>query len=154
MRRSLFSGVMVLGLAGLFAVGCGGASGGAETKAAGGDTKAAATGGTTITANLKEFAIDLDAKTAKAGQVTFKATNKGTTPHELVVLKSDLAPDKLPVKDAKADESGAVSIGEIEELASGKSESKTFDLKAGKYVLICNIPAHYEAGMRLAFTVQ
>lgn len=152
MRRSLIGGVVVLGLAGLFAAGCGGAPSGGEAKTDSAPKTTA--GGTTITATLKEFTIELDAKTAKAGAVTFKTTNKGTTPHELMVIKSDLAPDKLPVKDAKADETGLTVLGEVAEMASGKTDSKTFELAAGKYLLICNIPAHYQAGMTLAFTVQ
>jgi hypothetical protein len=43
----------------------------------------------------------------------------------------------------------------------GKTESKAFDLAAGGYVLICNVvekdegktEAHYQLGMRTAFTV-
>ena len=153
MRRSLVGGVMMLGLAGLFAVGCGGgdaAEGAPKTPA--GEPKAA--GAATINVGLKEFAIEPDAKTAKPGSVTFKATNKGTTPHELIVVKTDIAPDKLPIKEAKADLTGLTAAVTTPEFASGKAESKTADLTAGKYLLICNVPAHYQAGMTLAFTVQ
>lgn len=153
MRRSLIRGVFVLGLAGLFAVGCGGGASSGGASSTGSATKAAA-GATTIAANLKEFAIDVDAKTAKAGPVTFKATNRGTTPHELNVIKSDLAPDKLPIKDARVDVASLTVLGTVAEMASGKGDSKTFEMTAGKYLLICNTPAHYLAGMTLAFTVQ
>lgn len=147
MRLSMMLGVMVLGLAGLLAVACGGASTGAAPKTAAG-------GGTTVTAGLKEFAIELNAKSAKPGAVTFKATNKGTTPHEMIVIKSDLAPDKLPVKDGKADVAGLTAVGVIAEMAAGKGDSKTFEMAAGKYLLICNVPAHYQTGMTIAFSVQ
>ncbi|MGX7876784.1 sulfocyanin-like copper-binding protein [Mesorhizobium sp. ORM6] len=30
----------------------------------------------------------------------------------------------------------------------------TVDLKAGKYLLICNVPGHYGAGMWTEFTVD
>lgn len=152
MRRSLVGGVVVLGLAGLFAVGCGGSE--PAAKAPAGEPKAAASGGATINVGLKEFAIEPDAKTAKPGSVTFKATNKGTTPHELIVVKTDLTPDKLPIKEAKADLTGLTAVATTPEIASGKSESKTADLTAGKYLLICNIPAHFQAGMVLPFNVQ
>jgi len=153
MRRTVVSGVIVLGLAGLFAVGCGGGEpAGGAAKAPAGEPKAA--GAATVNVGLKEFAIEPDAKTAKPGSVTFKATNKGTTPHELIVVKSDLAPDKLPVKDAKADLTGMTTVTTIPEMAAGKADSKVAELSAGKYLLICNVPAHYQAGMTLAFTVQ
>lgn len=112
--------------------------------------------GTTITVDLKEFSITPAATTAAAGKVTFAATNSGTMNHELVVLKTDLAPDKLPVADNKANEDadGVTSMGEIEEFGVGKTETKTFDMTAGTYVLICNIVSHYARGMRTAFTVS
>lgn len=145
MRRwAVAVGVVMLGLAGLSALACGGAAG-AEPNA--GD-------GTTVAVGLKEFAIDLDRKDAPAGAATFKTTNKGTTPHELVVIKTDLAADRLAVKDRSVDASGLTVLGAITELASARSASQTFELTAGKYVLICNLPAHYQAGMRTAFTVQ
>lgn len=42
----------------------------------------------------------------------------------------------------------------------GETQSATFDLVAGTYVLLCNIyeeeeqEAHYAEGMRVAFTVE
>jgi uncharacterized cupredoxin-like copper-binding protein len=36
----------------------------------------------------------------------------------------------------------------------GKTKSVTLDLKAGSYVLVCNIEKHYAMGMRAAFTVS
>jgi len=55
--------------------------------------------------------------------------------------------------------------GEVEDVASGASESLTLDLDAGQYVLICNIfeeemmmempdPSHFQSGMRTEFTVE
>jgi hypothetical protein len=51
-------------------------------------------------------------------------------------------------------------VDEIEEFPVGETQSMTLDLEAGSYVLICNIydadeqEAHYQEGMRLAFTVE
>lgn len=113
-------------------------------------------GGETVDAELKEMTITASPSSIAAGSVTFAATNVGTIDHELVVLKTDLAPDALPVKDGKVEEAGTgiQAIGEIEEFAPGKTESATFNLEAGKYVLLCNIASHYQAGMRAAFTVS
>ena len=49
--------------------------------------------------------------------------------------------------------SEAKSVGEIGNIGKGKTKSKTFTLKAGKYVLVCNIAKHYQLGMRAPFTV-
>jgi uncharacterized cupredoxin-like copper-binding protein len=119
------------------------------------DAKGGAGGTTTkVVAVLKEFTIELDKTSAPAGSVTFEAQNKGTTTHELVVVQSDQAPDKLTVKDGKVDESTIKVIDEIEAFESGKTQSKTVNLSAGKYILICNVVAHYSAGMYTAFTID
>jgi hypothetical protein len=121
---------------------------------------------TTVGVTLQEFSVTPAPKSAPAGQVTFEAENTGPKdPHELVVIKTDLAPDALPTtSEGKVDEQGAgiEVIGEIEEFKVGETRSTGFDLTAGGYVLICNVvekeegktEAHYQLGMRTAFTVE
>jgi uncharacterized cupredoxin-like copper-binding protein len=121
---------------------------------------------TTVGVTLQEFSVTPATQSAPAGQVTFEAKNTGPKdPHELVVIKTDLEPGALPTTPkGGVDEEGAgvEAIGEIEEFEVGKTESKTLDLKAGSYVLICNVveedegktEAHYQLGMRAAFTVE
>lgn len=86
-----------------------------------------------------------------AGPVTFTAKNTGTIKHEMVVLKTDTPVDQLTVTKGKVSE--ATSVGEIGDVEPGKTASTTLDLKAGSYVLVCNIKDHYPLGMRVAFTV-
>lgn len=107
---------------------------------------AAATAGPTV--QLKEFKIIAQPASAKAGKVTFTVKNVGKLEHELIVIKTTLAPSKLPVKSGRAVEKGA--LGEVE-LKPGKTAKLTLTLKKGKYVLICNLPGHYQAGQRAAF---
>jgi hypothetical protein len=121
-------------------------------------------GGTTVAVTLQEFAVIPAQDSAPGGSVTFEATNEGPEdPHELVVIRTDLAPDALPT-----DENGAVDeggegievIGEIEEFPVGETQSATFELEAGAYALICNVyeeaedESHYQVGMRTGFTVE
>ncbi|MGZ8625609.1 MAG: hypothetical protein ACXWXK_02890 [Actinomycetota bacterium] len=128
--------------------------------ACGGDDEG---GESAVAVTLQEFAVVPDTASVDAGSVTFEATNDGPDdPHELVVVATELDPQSLPT-----DENGAVDeagdgievIGEIEEFAVGETESATFELEAGSYVLICNIwdedeqESHYQEGMRTAFTV-
>jgi uncharacterized cupredoxin-like copper-binding protein len=142
-------------LAGAFAVAllgaaCGNDEGGGE--------------GGTVDVTLQEFAVGASPASVSSGSVTFNATNNGPEDdHELVVVKTDLAPDALPTQENGAvDEEGEgiKVIGEIEEFPVGESESASFDLEAGAYVLICNIydedeqESHYQEGMRTAFTVE
>ena len=125
-----------------------------------GDTTPTAT---TVTVALQEFAVLPAASSAPAGDVTFTATNNGPDDqHELLVVKTDLDPGMLPVDaNGAVDEAGAgfEVIGEIEPFDVDTTESVTFPLTAGAYVLACNIydeaenEAHYKLGMRTAFTV-
>jgi uncharacterized cupredoxin-like copper-binding protein len=73
--------------------------------------------------------------------------------HEMVVIKTSTAASKLKVgSNNRVSEKG--SVGEVEDLASGKSKKLTLNLKKGHYVLMCNIPGHYKGGMRADFTVK
>jgi uncharacterized cupredoxin-like copper-binding protein len=112
-------------------------------------------GGNTVDATLSDFKIDLADDSAPAGDVTFKVKNDGPSTHEFVIFKTDLSPDDLPTDDdgnvAESDEFAPVD--EIEDIESGDSPELTVNLEAGDYVIICNVPAHYDQGMRTAFTV-
>lgn len=121
----------------------------AEATEAAGEAEA-----TEITATLSEFAIELGAASAPAGEVTFVAENTGALPHELAVVRSDDAADSLPLDGAVVDESGLDVVGRIAEFSASETESGTFTLEAGNYVLFCNIAGHYQGGMFTAFVVE
>jgi cytochrome c oxidase subunit 4 len=119
-----------------------GASGGA----------AAAAGGFVV--SLKEFTIEA-AATVAAGDVTFDVRNDGTASHNLRVIKTDLAPDALPMVAGAVDETQLDVVATTSDLAPGRgSESVTATLEAGTYVLICNVVGHYQLGMHMLLTVQ
>jgi len=61
----------------------------------------------------------------------------------------------LPYIDAESrvDEDKAGDNGEVSELDPGVSGALTVALQPGKYVLICNVPGHYSAGMWTEFEV-
>lgn len=151
--------VLSLSAAALLVAGCSSAASSGPSSAA----ASAATGSIKVT--LTEWALIPDKASAPAGNVTFDVTNAGTLfKHEFVVIKTDLDPADLAVDaTGKVDEAGAgiEFIGEVEELEIGATETASFDLAAGNYVLICNIveaagghESHYNEGMRTAFTVN
>jgi uncharacterized cupredoxin-like copper-binding protein len=121
------------------------------------ESPAGATKALTVHTYLQEWSVRADPASAKAGSISFMAHNEGTMPHELVVVKTTLPVDKLPVgPDNSVVEGGPVeAILEIEpdELSPSMTATKTADLQAGSYVLFCNIPGHYSSGMRTGFTV-
>ena len=122
------------------------------TMACGGDEENAAN---QLTANLSEWKIELDKTTLPAGKTKIAAKNNGTMEHELVIIKTGTPPDQLPKTATQVDESKAgQTIDEIKEFKAGRTESKTVDLAAGNYVLICNIAGHYLSGMYIKLTVQ
>jgi len=115
--------------------------------------------GTTVNVELGEYFVKPDKNRVAPGKVRFVAKNVGTMEHELIVLRTDLAADALPVNTAedKAEEEQAGQVlGEIEpeDLPPGKSAEMTLDLTAGHYVLLCNIKGHYRLGMHTDFSVQ
>jgi uncharacterized cupredoxin-like copper-binding protein len=95
---------------------------------------------------------------AKAGVVTFKVINdaKDTTLHEMIVMLLADPTNPLPYLDSenRVDEDRAGDKGEVSELEQGAAGSLTVNLKPGKYLLICNVPGHFGAGMWTTFTVN
>ena len=88
---------------------------------------------------------------SKAGDVTFDVKNEGAAGHNMIVIKTDKMASDLG-QGAQASEAG--KVGEVAELAAGKSKDLTLDLAAGHYALICNLPGHYAAGMYQDFNVN
>ncbi len=106
----------------------------------------------TVKVGMREWAISPAPASAKAGKITFVIKNNGKAKHELVVVKTDIAPGKLPVKKNRASEKGAQ--GEIGNLPAGATKRLTLTLPKGKYVLLCNFIGHYQAGQRVGFVVR
>jgi len=105
-----------------------------------------------VDVRLTEYSISPDAQSVKSGDVTFAVTNHGTTEHEMVLIKTDAAPTKLPFENGEASEDG--SVGEVSDLPVGKTGTLKVHLDPGRYVMICNLPGHYQAGMATEFTVS
>jgi len=102
-----------------------------------------------------DMSMKLDTTTVPAGKISFLVVNVGNVDHEVVLLKTDKAPNALIQSSAtsKVDEAASgENVGEIE-VGLGTTAAGTFDLTPGRYVLICNIAGHYHAGMFSAFTV-
>lgn len=111
--------------------------------------------GGTVNATATDTKITLDKSSIKAGTVTFTLKNTGTVTHELVVVKTDVAQDKMaanPEEAGKVTEDG--SLGESGDVEKGILKSFTLDLTPGNYVLICNEVGHYGMGMHIGFVVN
>jgi uncharacterized cupredoxin-like copper-binding protein len=92
----------------------------------------------------------------KAGDVIFKVTNSSTNLlHEFLIVKTDVAPDGLPTKEdgARVNEDKLQGTKELGDLPPGKSGELQMVLEPGTYVMFCNEPGHYKAGMSSKITV-
>jgi uncharacterized cupredoxin-like copper-binding protein len=112
---------------------------------------------TIVNTELGEYYIKLSQTSVPTGKVTFAVTNAGKMEHELIIIQTDLAADKLPMgregDPTRVDEDKLTVSGEVEDIAPSRYKSGTFDLAPGKYLLICNKAGHFVAGQWIAFKV-
>jgi hypothetical protein len=117
---------------------------------------------TTVTVKLAEFSVHATPDAVPAGTIGFVAENQGSIFHELVVVRWDGDPGKLPLNDAGgADQTKFKEdiVGRIDDFMAHKTCRVSFDLDPGRYALICNLvddgfTPHYSQGMYTAFTVR
>ena len=100
--------------------------------------------------------IAVSQDTVKAGQTFFEVLNSSEDQyHEMIVAKlRDLA-QVFPYNsnESRVEEDNIETLGEVSELEPGQSGGLRLDLKPGEYLLFCNIPGHFAAGMWTVFTV-
>ena len=132
-----------------------------------GGSKGAAPG--TVGVTLAEGSLKPGVKSVRAGRVTFDTSNTGRVEHELLVVRTDLAPADLPMglEGPAVKLAGEVVLGiphghyahEAKRAAQrhvqpGRSRRETIVMKPGKYVLLCSLPGHYESGQRAGLVVR
>ena len=123
--------------------GCGGGDDDNSTSAeAAGATQASTTGGAagggqTVDMTAADFKFDPSDPTVKSGDVTFKLTNDGQSPHS------------LEIEDVNGQDQ------EIEgDVSPGQSGTMTVNLPPGKYEFYCPVGNHKEMGMEGEITVN
>jgi uncharacterized cupredoxin-like copper-binding protein len=114
--------------------------------------------GTPVNVLLDDFTLRRDVDVVPAGTVRFRILNQGPTTHELSVIRTDRAPDKLPLQrdglTINEDAPGMDFLDEAEGLDIGDRRTLALRLAAGNYVLYCNMEGHYLGGMHAALTVR
>ena len=104
-------------------------------------------GGMSLRANISSV---------KAGKVTFDVTNLSRSIlHEMIVVAVENANTPMPYdyETGQIPEKQVKMLGETEEMEPNAEKTITLDLKPGTYLLICNVPGHYAAGMWTSLTV-
>jgi len=125
--------VAVMGLLTLGACGSSGGAGASGTTAGASATSAPGT----LTIEAEDIKFDKKQYDATAGEVTVDYVSKGQLTHDLVIY----------------DKSNTV-VGDTLRVNPGKTTTGTYDLPAGTYTLICDIPGHKDAGMVATLTVK
>ena len=106
-----------------------------------------------LSVTLAEWSVTPDRQSVPPGAITIAARNPGRVLHDLVIVQSDAGAEDLPIFDSRADETKLKVIGRFQEFKSGEKE-KQFALNPGTYLLICNLPDHYQDGMVARIVVK
>ena len=111
--------------------------------------------GTNLMVTMGDKAISLSQTEVPAGLVTLMVMNHGTIVHSLVVIRTDTPDDQMPLDpsdESKVKEAG--SIAATGQMSAGAMKQIQRQLTPGKYVLVCNEPAHYAVGMHTGLVVK
>jgi uncharacterized cupredoxin-like copper-binding protein len=113
--------------------------------------------GTPVNVLLEDFKVREDAAVVPAGTVSFRIRNQGPTSHEFILVRTERAPDKLPLQSdgltVNEEAPGIKLLDEAEGLDIDDRQELVLDLAAGHYVMYCNLEGHYLGGMYAALTV-
>jgi caa(3)-type oxidase subunit IV len=112
--------------------------------------------GQVIDVQEKSFQIVFSQYSAQAGPVTFHIVNGADDMlHEFLLIQTDLPADQLPTDEAtgRVNEDAVNIITTAEDIPPSQSRNITVNLAAGHYVIVCNLPGHYQQGMRVDFNV-
>jgi uncharacterized cupredoxin-like copper-binding protein len=114
--------------------------------------------GTPVDVRLEDFKVRRDAAVVPAGTVSLRILNQGPTSHELVVVRTDRAPDKLPLqRDGLTVDDEGPGIDHVDDVGGldiDERETLVLRLTPGHYVMYCNFEGHYLGGMHAALTVR
>jgi len=108
---------------------------------------------TTVAVTLADDAVTLEPVTVPAGAVRLAATNEGTMTHEFEIF-AGATTTELPVESNVAVTEGLELVDEVEDVVPGATGELVLDLDPGTYLVICNLPGHYAAGMKALLTVE
>jgi uncharacterized cupredoxin-like copper-binding protein len=114
--------------------------------------------GTPVDVLLKDFEVRPDPAVVPAGTVSFRILNQGPTTHEIIVVRTDLPPDKLTLQSdgltVNEEARGINFLEEVEGLDIDDRQTLVLNLTPGDYVMYCNLEGHYLGGMYEALTVR
>jgi uncharacterized cupredoxin-like copper-binding protein len=107
-----------------------------------------------VRVKLIDYTVNPSVERTAVRRVTFVVHNADSVPHNLVVLRTRRRPHSLPVtgEHGRAREIGRV--GATRWLHDEQTVRLRLSLRPGRYLLICNVPGHYQRGMVVRFRVR
>jgi uncharacterized cupredoxin-like copper-binding protein len=156
MKRSVVVVTTAVALASGLGCGSSARSGRAtSTRSARADAHVAVLASRAVGLSVGGYFVHPSQATLTSGNANLEVANRGTETHELVILRTDSPANRLPVRgDRVVEHEAGKNYGEVDDLAPGQRRSLNVSLPPGRYVLICNLPGHYEKGMHAVLTVQ
>lgn len=100
--------------------------------------------------SMAKMGVNASPGAVRPGPVTFKVTNLASQiVHEVIVARLPEGMEMLPYDETTSlvKEEALQTFGAVKEIEPTRSASMTVTLKPGKYLLYCNLPGHYMAGM-------
>jgi plastocyanin len=95
---------------------------------------------TNLILRLDEYRITPPKDAVPKGALKVTVVNHGKKRHHVLLV--ELGPH------------GRRIVGALPQVTAGGAAARTFVLRAGAYMLICNVPGHYHAGMRSRLIVR
>jgi hypothetical protein len=107
--------------------------------------------GPSINVTIRDFHIAASSQAVQPGTLVLRVYDKGPSTHELVIVRTDLPADQLPLRPDGLlvdEESPRLQpVDELSELDVGDRARLVLKLTPGRYVLFCNLEGHYLGGM-------
>ena len=107
---------------------------------------------------LRDFAIEPEDHVLAPGLTDFHGTNEGPTVHELILVRTELADDALPLQAdglTAVEEAPDVEFVIADEgIDLGEAGGFQADLRPGNYVIYCNLEGHYLGDMTTELEVR
>jgi len=134
-------------------------SGCATSRAAAGSLQplrqATVDGAAQVNVVVKSYVITPDTLVVPAGKVSFHVSDRDVIVHEMLVVHAQTKSFGLPYdfSISRVIEDQIQKPGEVPDIQPNSSGDVTLDLPAGRYVLLCNLVGHYQAGMHTLIDV-
>ena len=117
--------------------------------------RASSGGGSFVRITERDFRIKAP-KLIRAGQVRLRIHNVGPDTHELLLVR--IGKHSLPLRHdgLTVDEDALESLHPVivEGMERGRGDEVRVNLRAGRYVLFCNMAGHYLSGMHTRVIVR